>query len=129
LVPAKIDDGCETILGAWCACVSGRRDQLVHRGDRRFESAFLQQRVRRTPTRTGTTKSRDAGGVVFVPILHVMRRQSVRIIRSDPGIRRTDIATTISPVGNPPVEACLATSTTFPTGFQRRLKEDRSGSR
>ena len=31
-----------------------------------------------------------------------------RIIRSDPRIRRTAIATTISPVGDPPVEACLA---------------------
>ena len=37
-----------------------------------------------------------------------MRRQSARIIRSDSGIRRTAIATTISPVGDPPVEACLA---------------------
>ena len=41
-----IDDGSETILGAWCACVSGRRDQLVRRGDRRFESAFLHRGVR-----------------------------------------------------------------------------------
>jgi len=31
-----------------------------------------------------------------------------RIIRSDPEIRRTAIATIISPVGDPPVEACLA---------------------
>ena len=31
-----------------------------------------------------------------------------RIIHSDPGIRRTAIATTINPVGEPPVEACLA---------------------
>ena len=37
-----------------------------------------------------------------------MRRQSARIIRYDPGIRRTAIATTISPVGDPPVEASLA---------------------
>jgi ubiquinone/menaquinone biosynthesis C-methylase UbiE len=55
-----------------------------------------------------STSRRRRRGTLWTKRATAVLNATRRIIRSDPGIRRTAIATTISPVGDPPVEACLA---------------------